>query len=72
MEPTPKMGIATMIIDNHMAIIIIQVGKNTIEDILLVDGLKCQHYYEKIMCHVGVTQTKTYSIQFVDGRSNHY
>ncbi len=72
MEPTPKMGIATMAIDNHMAIIMIQVGKNTIEDILLNEGFKCQHYYETRTYHVGFTQTKTYSIQFVDGRSNHY
>ncbi len=61
-----------MAIDNHMAIILVQFGKNTIEDVLLDEGFKCQHYYEKIMSHVQFTQTKTYSIQFVDGRSNHY
>jgi arginine/ornithine N-succinyltransferase beta subunit len=72
LEPTPKMGIASMAIDNHMAIILGRVGKNTIEDILLDEGFKCQHYYETIMYHVWFTQTKTYSIQFVDGRSNHY
>ncbi len=30
-----------MAIDNHMAIILVQVGKNTIEDVLLNEGFKC-------------------------------
>jgi hypothetical protein len=34
----PKVGIATIVIDNHMAIIQVQIKKNTIEDVLLDGG----------------------------------
>jgi hypothetical protein len=34
----PKVGIAVIAIDNHMAIIQVQIGKNTINDMLLDGG----------------------------------
>ncbi len=34
----PKVGTTTMAIDNHMAIIQVQIGKNTIENVLLYGG----------------------------------
>ncbi len=34
----PKVGTTVIAIDNHMAIIQVQIGKNTIEDVLLDGG----------------------------------
>ncbi len=34
----PKVGIITIILNNHMAVIQIQIGKNTREDVLLDGG----------------------------------
>jgi hypothetical protein len=34
----PEAGIANVVIDNQMAVIQVQVGKNTIEDVLLYGG----------------------------------
>jgi len=36
----PKVGTTTIAIDNHMAVIQIQIKKNTIEDVLLDGGCR--------------------------------
>jgi len=36
----PKVGIVVIAINNHMAVIQVQIGKNTIEDVLLNGGFR--------------------------------
>jgi hypothetical protein len=41
----PKVGTSTIAIDNHMVIIQVQIGKNTIEDVLLGGGSGINIHY---------------------------
>jgi hypothetical protein len=36
----PEVGTTTIVIDNHMVMIQVQIGKNTIEDVLLDGGFR--------------------------------
>jgi hypothetical protein len=60
-ETHSKLDTITIEVDNHMAIIQIQVGKNIVEDVLIDGGTSVNK--------VRFIQTKTGSIPLQNGRS---
>ncbi len=71
MTETPsKIDTATIEVDNQMAIIQVQVGKNTIEDVLL-NGATSVNIITKTLKKKRFTQTKTSPIPPQNGRSKY-
>ncbi len=54
----PKVGIVYVVINNHMAIIQIQIGKNTIEDVLLDGGSGVNIIIEQLKLRLGFPKPK--------------
>jgi hypothetical protein len=54
----PKVGIIVIIIDNHMANIQVQIGKNTIEDVLLYGGFGVNIITKQLRLKLGLAKPK--------------
>ncbi len=54
----PKVGTTTVAIDNHMAVIQIQIGKNTIEEVLLDGIFRVNIIVEQLRLKLGVPKPK--------------
>jgi hypothetical protein len=54
----PKVGIATVVIDNHMAVIQVHIGKNTIEDVLLNGGSGIDIITKQLGLRLGLPKPK--------------
>jgi hypothetical protein len=50
----PKVGTIAVTIDNHMAVIQVQIGKNTIEDVLLDGGFGVNIITEHLRLRLGL------------------
>ncbi len=66
-----ELNIATIEVDNHMAIMQIQVVKNIVEDVLLDDRASVNNITKKPHKKFKFTQTKTNSIPPLNGRSEY-
>jgi hypothetical protein len=53
-----EVGIANVAIDNHMAIIQVQIGKNTIEDVLLDGESRVNIIIEQLKLRLGLPKLK--------------
>jgi hypothetical protein len=58
----PKVGTTTIAIDNHMTIIQIHIGKNTIDDVLLDGGSRINIIIEQLRLRLGFPKPKTCTI----------
>jgi hypothetical protein len=54
----PKVAITTIAIDNHVVIIQVQIGKSTIEDILLNGGFGVNIIIEQLKLKLGLPKPK--------------
>jgi hypothetical protein len=64
----PKLRTIVVAIDNHMAIIQVQIGKNTIEDVLLDGGFKVNIITKQLRLRLGLPKLKSapYNLRMVD------
>jgi hypothetical protein len=53
-----KVGTTTVAIDNHMVVIQVQIGKNTIEDVLLGGGFGVNIITEQLRLRLGLPKPK--------------
>jgi hypothetical protein len=58
----PKIRIVTVAIDNHMAIIQVQIWKNIIEDVLLDGGSEVNIITEQLILRLGLLKPKLHHI----------
>jgi hypothetical protein len=58
----PKVGITIVAIDNHMAFIQVQIGKNTIKDVLLDGGFGTNTIIEQLGLRLGLPKPKKCTI----------
>ncbi len=54
----PKVGTTIVVIDNHMVVIQVQIGKNTIEDVLLDGGSKINIIIKQLRLKLGLPKPK--------------
>jgi hypothetical protein len=54
----PKVGTIAMVINNHMAVIQVQIGKNTIEDVLLNGGSRVNIIIKQLRLRLGLPKPK--------------
>ncbi len=64
----PKVRTIAIAINNHMAIIQVQIGKNTIEDVLLDGGLRINIITQQLRLRLGLPKPKhaPYNTRMVD------
>jgi hypothetical protein len=64
----PKVGISTITIDNHMAVIQVQIRKNTIKDVLLDRGYKVNIIKKQLRLRLGLPKPKfaPYNMRMAD------
>ncbi len=64
----PKVGTTVLTIDNHMVVIRIQIGKITIEDVLLDGGFGINIIIEQLRLRLGLPKLKLapYNLKMVD------
>jgi hypothetical protein len=64
----PKVRTAVVTIDNHMAVIQVQIGKNTIEDVLLDGGSGVNIIREHVRLRLGIPKLKPppYNLRMAD------
>jgi hypothetical protein len=64
----PEVGTIVVAIDNHMAIIQVQIGKNTIKDVLLDGGFRVNIIIEQLKLRLGFPKSKLapYNLRMVD------
>ncbi len=64
----PKVGTTIVAINNHMAVIQVQIGKNTIEDALLDGGIGINIIIEQLRLKLGLPKPKPtpYNLRMVD------
>ncbi len=63
-----KVGIIVITINNHMAIIQVQIGKNTIEDVLLDGGSRINIITKQLRLRLGLPKPKLvpYNLKMLD------
>jgi hypothetical protein len=64
----PKVGTTIVAIDNHITIIQVQIGKNTIEDVFLDGGFGVNIITEQLRLRLGLPKPKhaPYNLKMVD------
>ncbi len=64
----PKVGTIVVTIDNHMAVIQVQIGKNTIEDVLLRGGSRVNIITKQLRLRLGLPKPKLapYNLRMAD------
>ncbi len=68
----PKVGSTSIVIDNHMAVIQIQIGNNTTMDVLLDGGFRVNIITKQLRLRLGLPKPKLAPYKFEDGRSNNH